>query len=417
VAVLGEVTDPLQVLRRIVDQAMVLVSGAEGAVVEVLIDDQLDYVCTAGTLAPYAGLRLAVTGSLSGMALNTGEILRCDDCESDGRVDRIACREVGAVSMLCVPLRKPPHDVGVLKVTSTQKSAFTERDMRVLSQLSEFITSAVAVAADASRVLGGDHESDSLSAFVANVIEPGRHIEHNSRRRIEQVLADRRYESLYQPIIDLTTNRLFGVEALTRFADVPYRSPDLWFAEAEAAGLGLVLELAAVESAVRLLPALPAGIRLSVNVGPRTIVSAELEAMIEEAGPDRIVVELTEHLRVEDYPGLNRNLQSLRERQTLLAIDDTGAGISSLTHILKLAPDIIKLDREITSGIDIDPVRRALAAALGTFAAESGSIVVAEGIESEAELAVLQDMGVRYGQGFHLGRPTRAADVLTRARR
>ncbi|MDA8044513.1 MAG: EAL domain-containing protein, partial [Actinomycetota bacterium] len=138
----------------------------------------------------------------------------------------------------------------------------------------------------------------------------------------------------------------------------------------------------------------------------------ELAEIIETAGPDRVVIELTEHLQVEDYPKLNSRLAGLREQRTLLAIDDTGAGISSLTHVLKLAPDIIKLDREITRGVDIDPVRRALTSALVVFARESGARVVAEGIETEQELAVLVDLGVRYGQGFYLARPSALRDLL-----
>ena len=88
-----------------------------------------------------------------------------------------------------------------------------------------------------------------------------------------------------------------------------------------------------------------------------------------------------------------------------IAVDDAGSGYSSLAHILKLAPDFIKLDRELVSGIDLDPVRRALAASLVTFAADTGAEIVAEGVETEDELEVLRRLGVRYAQGYHLGRP------------
>jgi EAL domain-containing protein (putative c-di-GMP-specific phosphodiesterase class I) len=94
-----------------------------------------------------------------------------------------------------------------------------------------------------------------------------------------------------------------------------------------------------------------------------------------------------------------------------LAVDDTGAGVSSLAHILKLAPDWIKLDRALTTGVDRDPVRRALASSLVTFADETGSLIVAEGIETDAELAVLRSLGIRYGQGFYL-RPPTSLDAL-----
>jgi EAL domain-containing protein (putative c-di-GMP-specific phosphodiesterase class I) len=99
------------------------------------------------------------------------------------------------------------------------------------------------------------------------------------------------------------------------------------------------------------------------------------------------------------------SLRSLRQKGTRISIDDTGSGYSSLAHILKLAPDLIKLDRDLVSGIDVDPVRRALAAALVSFAAETGAQIVAEGVETEDELVVLRQLGVRYAQGYYLGRP------------
>ena len=417
---LSAAVDPGVVLRRIVDQAMVLVPMAEGAVVEIVRDGSLHYVCTAGTLTDHEGLRLPTDGSLSGLAVTEQKIMRCDDSGSDPRVDREACRRVGAISMVCVPLAHSLGMRGVLKVTSSEPSAFTARDVEVLSRLSEFISAAVASAADASRIVKSlvrpdgaavPTDEEGIAEFVANVMQPGLVADTESRRRIEEMLVSRQFEILLQPIIVLSTGEVFGVEALARFRGVPYRPPDVWFADAHRAGLGPALELTTLAAAVALAPRLDPSVRLAVNVGPLTIDSPQLPALIDQAGPSRVVVELTEHLRVEDYPRLNRTLQSLRRRGAILAIDDTGAGISSLTHILKLAPDIIKLDREITSGIDIDPVRRALATALLTFAAESGAMVVAEGIEMPSELEVLRDLGAEYGQGFHLGRPAPIVDL------
>jgi EAL domain-containing protein (putative c-di-GMP-specific phosphodiesterase class I) len=88
-----------------------------------------------------------------------------------------------------------------------------------------------------------------------------------------------------------------------------------------------------------------------------------------------------------------------------LAIDDTGAGFASLRHILNLEPDIIKLDISLTRGVDVDRARRALAAALIAFAANTGASIVAEGVETASELSVLRDLGVGFGQGYLLGRP------------
>src|SRR5260370_23540927 len=97
-----EVTDPMRVMRRVVDQALALITMAEGAVVELADDDTLTYVCAAGNLASAEATRLGLQDSLSGLAVRTGQTLRCDDSETDGRVDRDACRRVGARSMVCV---------------------------------------------------------------------------------------------------------------------------------------------------------------------------------------------------------------------------------------------------------------------------------------------------------------------------
>jgi EAL domain-containing protein (putative c-di-GMP-specific phosphodiesterase class I) len=144
---------------------------------------------------------------------------------------------------------------------------------------------------------------------------------------------------------------------------------------------------------------------LAINVGPETIAVPELPAMLAAASADRVVLELTEQLEVDDYPQLGNALRNIRELGVRLAIDDTGAGVASLAHILKLAPDIIKLDRTLTGRIDRDPVRRALAGALVTFAAETGAAVIAEGIETTDELDTVRSLGILHGQGYLLGRP------------
>ena len=98
------------------------------------------------------------------------------------------------------------------------------------------------------------------------------------------------------------------------------------------------------------------------------MVSDEVRQLLAASDSRRVVMELTEQAKVDDYPRLSRALKQLRLMGVRLAIDDTGAGFASLAHILKLAPDLIKLDRELTSGIDHDPVRSALGAALVSFA-------------------------------------------------
>ena len=118
------------------------------------------------------------------------------------------------------------------------------------------------------------------------------------------------------------------------------------------------------------------------------------------------MVELTEHHAIEDYFALARALDDLRAHGIRVAIDDVGSGFSSFRHVTRVNPEILKLDRSLVCGIDDDPVRQSLAAAIVAFAADVGAVVVSEGIESESELACLRELAVGLGQGFFLGRPS-----------
>lgn len=223
--------------------------------------------------------------------------------------------------------------------------------------------------------------------------------------RIQHVLAEQSLTVLVQPIVDLRTGLVVGGEALSRFAGHPNPTPDRWFADAETVGLGVELELMAVQAAIDRSTSMPGSAYLSVNVSPTTAVSEELFDILCRATGRRLVLELTEHADVTDYQALHEALDCLRSRGIRIAVDDTGSGFASLRHILNLRPDIIKLDLALVRGIHTDPARRALAKGMLTFACEIGADIVAEGIETGGELAVLRDIGIPHGQGYHLGRP------------
>jgi EAL domain-containing protein (putative c-di-GMP-specific phosphodiesterase class I)/CheY-like chemotaxis protein len=207
-----------------------------------------------------------------------------------------------------------------------------------------------------------------------------------------------------QPIVDLLTLAPVGFEALARFRSLPLRPPDEWFAEAAALELGVQLELATIDRALALLPALPPSVYLSLNASHRAARSEELRERLAPFA-DRLVVEITEHEPVEDYEELAAALRPLRDLGVRIAIDDAGAGYASLRHTLALDPDIVKVDIALTAAIDTDRAKRALTSALISFADEMDITIVAEGIETEASLRTLVDLGVRYGQGFHIARP------------
>jgi EAL domain-containing protein (putative c-di-GMP-specific phosphodiesterase class I)/FixJ family two-component response regulator len=232
-------------------------------------------------------------------------------------------------------------------------------------------------------------------------------------RRIREVLDGGRLSMVFQPIVDLEAGSVVGFEALARFPSAPERPTETWFAEATAVGLRSELELAAVEAALAALPEVPGEAYLSVNALPATLASAYLAELLETAPADRLVIEITEHAPVHDYEALNAAIQRMRSSGIRLAVDDAGSGFASLRHILQLSPDIIKIDNALTRNVYKDPARRALAAGLISFAGELGAAVVAEGIQSRQELETLRELGVRYGQGFYLGRPGPIADVMT----
>jgi len=224
------------------------------------------------------------------------------------------------------------------------------------------------------------------------------------RRRIQDVLDSQAVTMVYQPIVNLATGSIVGAEALARFSGTPPRPPNEWFADAANVGLQNELELLAVRGAVHHIDRLPTGTYLSVNISPDTAFDDRLIPTLAPAA-GRCVLELTEHARVDHYEQLLDAVARLRRHGARIAVDDAGSGYAGLHHILRIAPDIIKLDLELIRGIDRDPARQALAAALATFGDQIGAAITAEGIETRQQLSALQRLNVPHGQGYHLGRP------------
>lgn len=220
--------------------------------------------------------------------------------------------------------------------------------------------------------------------------------------RIREVIRNGGLRAVYQPIVDLGRGQVSGVEALTRFRS---GEPLEWFEDAARVDLREELETAAVSAALAGLPGLPSHAYLSINLSPATLLRRDLRRVLSATPLERVVIEMTEHAAVDDYERLNAVLVPLREAGARVAVDDAGAGFASLRHILRLAPEIIKLDISLTRGIDGDRPRRALSYALVAFARETRTTIVAEGIETAAELHALRDIGVTHGQGFLLARP------------
>lgn len=450
--------DPDGIMHRITRGALALVPAAEAAAVELVdADGDLVPVCVAGIDNWTPGRRLRRDACLSGITLSSGMPQRCDDAEQDPRVDLDACRSTNTRSLVCVPLLRGSRPVGVFSVHSSGTSAFGDAVVETLSELAGFLSTVigtlvhlgeVAAAPGAVAPAGTRHQrersptgpddgpavalldrpampgtppfpmrpspasdADRVAAFVSEVLQPGTADLMATRSRIEHVLASRALSLVFQPVIKLPRRTPVAVEALARFPGPPHQTPDVWFAEAHSVGLGVELELLAVEEALTVLRRLPANVLLGVNASPMAVASEGLEELLSVVDAGRVAIEITEHAAVEDYAYLRRRIAALRKLGARISIDDTGSGYASFRHILSLSPEFIKLDLALTRDIDRDPARRALATALVGFVEERGARLIAEGIETSGELATVEELGITFGQGYHLGRPVPFEDL------
>ena len=206
---------------------------------------------------------------------------------------------------------------------------------------------------------------------------------------------------VFQPIVDLAAVRVVGYEALSRFPGTA--GPGVWSAAASDCGLAAELEALAIAKALAVVPLLPADTFLTVNVSPHLLGSAPVQEALA-ARPDlhRVVVQLTGHTPADDLDALRRRTDALRTRGALVALDDAGSGLQQMAAV---RPRLVTLDRALVTGVDTDPVRAALAEVVGEFAGRIDARLLAEGVETVAELAALTRLGVPLAQGWLLGRP------------
>jgi PAS domain S-box-containing protein len=301
---------------------------------------------------------------------------------------------LGIRAVAYAPIRVQQVAVGLLEVGSTGPDA-VERLTERLGVIEEYASIASAV----------------LGPSISSRAQRGR-----SRELVRAIIDQSAFHPVFQPIVDLASRVVIGYEALTRFDDG--MAPDEHFREAAVAGLGIELECAALDAALLAAGALPTASWLNVNVSPAVVLAGEPLRSIVARYPWRLVLEVTEHEAIADYVTFRQVVEGLGP-DVQLAVDDAGAGFASLRHILELRPHMVKIDRSLVAGIDADPARQALLTGLRHFSEMQGCSLVAEGIETEAELATLVGLDVRLGQGYLLGRPApvsgaRSADDGTR---
>lgn len=247
-----------------------------------------------------------------------------------------------------------------------------------------------------------------VAEVIGGLLDVGREPRPGGRTatgHVDDLLARRAVTPLYQPVIDLRTGRVRGVEALARFDSEVSQPPPSWFADAERAGRGLDLERLAVERAVEGAMSLPEDVSLAVNVSPAGLLAGVVAHGSDGIDPARLIIEVTEHAVIDDYDRLRAAIEELRGRGARLAVDDVGAGFASMRHVLRLTPDVVKLDIDLTRDVGRDFTQDALVASLVAFANRIGAELVAEGIETRETMHALRTHGVGAGQGYYFARP------------
>ena len=225
---------------------------------------------------------------------------------------------------------------------------------------------------------------------------------------VKKVLAGMaRTRLVFQPIVDLALGTVVGYEALARFGETGMRTPGPYFAAAAASGRDADLEAHLVAQALEARPGVPTGCFLSMNVSPVLLGHPQVSGLLRrEEDLHGLVLELTEHVPVDNLLALRKRIDGLRERGALLALDDTGAGWSGLRQVAELRPDIVKLDRSLVTDVDLDPVKQGLLEVVGQFVGRLGSRLLVEGVERPGELDTVARLGASLAQGWLLGRPS-----------
>lgn len=240
---------------------------------------------------------------------------------------------------------------------------------------------------------------------------------HGASERAQRTPVGVRYlnrglDIAYQPIVHLGSGAILAYEALARPRHPDAADPLDFFAALERGGMRLAGERAALLAAVGGVRGRLSRVKLFLNASPSTLTDPDFDldellelALAHDLSPRDLVIEVTESEAIADLDALVERTRRLREQGIMLAVDDAGAGHASFRVITRLRPSFIKVDRDLVSGIDVDAARHAFLDALVRFTRQIGSRLVAEGIETEGELARLAGLGVDAGQGFYLAPP------------
>jgi EAL domain-containing protein (putative c-di-GMP-specific phosphodiesterase class I)/GGDEF domain-containing protein len=230
---------------------------------------------------------------------------------------------------------------------------------------------------------------------------------------IETIIRERKLYPVFQPIVDLQTGVTLGYEGLIRGpVDGPLHAPVSLFAEAARCGRAVALDQCCRRVTMERFAELDLPERLFLNVIPESLLTPghrpeKTLAYLQQIGldPGRLIIELTETLPFSSYAALREAIGFYRANGFRIALDDLGEGYSNLRLWSELRPDFVKLDKHFVQNIQRDPFKEQLVRSMVDVARQTGALLIAEGIESAAELRLLRNLGVKYGQGYLIARP------------
>jgi len=232
-------------------------------------------------------------------------------------------------------------------------------------------------------------------------------------KTLQEVLSQRNLSALFQPIMNISDGTFLGFEGLIRGpANSPLHSPANLFAAAKQQGLSLEVEMLCRQIVLESFTAQNLPGHLFLNVSPDTLTDPRFKdgqtlAYLENLGidPERVIIEITENQPTFDFEGMRNALLHYRNMGFKIAMDDLGEGFSSLRLWSELRPEFVKIDMHFVQGVNADPLKQQFIRSIQSIALSSGTQVVAEGIETDAEFRVIQDIGLACGQGYFIARP------------
>ena len=406
--------DPASLMQRVAEQACAFVPKADGAAVTLLRNEDAMYVTvsTYGAIEAIAGFSIPRQGSLQDYAARDKRPKLSRDAAVDSRLSpevRALNRRWGIGSWAVIPLAHKGTAIGSLLLASTKPHTFTDVDVDGMLAIGEFVSALIATQSqfstlltDAMADLDERGQATTTARFVASVMFPDAAETHGLQDKLDVAINDPTcISAVFQPVVDLASGMTIAFEGLSRFPSCGW-TPQQWFGAARRLGCGVALERSALSAILTAASPIPTQYAVAINLSPTAVLDPLIHTILMSQNRP-LIIEITEH---EPFPDdLAAGLQPLRDRGIQVAVDDAGAGYASFTQLLRLRPDIIKIDGELIAGIDDNPIKRALATALAALASELPAKTVAEAIETSSELDTLIRLGIDYGQGFYLGRP------------